>query len=431
MTSSDTAQSQPWRWGDAIRWVLYDFANTAFAMVVLALVFPRMFKAHWAVGLDPAMESVAYKVAQAVPCLLVFCVAPFLGQLAMSPAFRARGLRFAVLGGAILTALLGWVPAGSWLSATLLYAGSAALFYVAATFYDSMLVDCAPPGRRHVLSGAAFSAGFISGILILVALHLGYFEGRIWMIYPAAGIWWSLFALPLLLRPSGPTTPLPSLGETWSETRMTAREIWSNLELRWFLVAFILYIDGVHAVKTTATHLGTVLGYGEGDLILAFFVVQAVGVPAALAFGWLGHHLGAVRVLIFGLTVYILIAVFGAKMQPGDITLLGATFPRVWLLAGAVGLVQGGVQGLSRSHFASLVPEGREAAYFGFYGMIGRFASFLGPLLGALVGWLLADPSDPTSAERWGFASFALLFAVGIFYVSMSAEVRAWSESED
>lgn len=425
MTSAEKPQA--WRWGDAIRWVLYDFANTAFAMVVLALVFPRMFKAHWAAGLDPAAESVAYKLAQSVPCLLVFCVAPFLGQLAMSPAFRARGLRLAVVGGALLTAALGWVPAGGWLGASLLYAGSAALFYVAATFYDSMLVDCAPPGRRHVLSGAAFSAGFVAGILILVSLHLGVFTGRMWLVYPAAALWWVAFAFPLLSRPGGEPTPLPALRETWAETRATAREIWGNLELRWFLVAFILYIDGVHAVKTTATHLGTVLGYGEGDLILAFFVVQAVGVPAALAFGWLGHRFGAPRLLISGLAIYTVIALLGARMQPGDITLLGLTFPRVWLLAAGVGLVQGGVQGLSRSHFAALVPAGREAAYFGFYGMVGRFASFLGPLLGALVGWCLADPSDPTSAERWGFASFSLLFVLGVVGVALSAEWREWS----
>lgn len=425
MTSADKARSQPWRWGDAIRWVLYDFSSTAFALVVLALVFPRMFKVHWAAGLDPAAESIAYKVAQAVPCLLVFCIAPFLGQLASSPAFRARGLRVAVMVGAGLTALLGWVPEGGWLASALLYAGSSALFYVAATFYDSMVVDCAPPGRRHVLSGAGFSAGFISGLLILVALGMGWFSGRMWMVYPAGAAWWLLFASPLLMRDAGPAVPMPSVRETWAGTWATAREIWANPAMRWFLVAFILYIDGVHAVKTTATHLGTVLGYGEDDLIRAFFVVQAVGVPAALAFGWLGHRLGAPRVLIAGLAVYVVIALFGARLQPGDVTLLGLTFPGVWLLAGLVGLVQGGVQGLSRSHFASLVPAGREASFFGFYGMVGRFASFLGPLLGALVGWWLADPSDPTSAERWGFASFSLLFVLGIAGVAMSARAPA------
>jgi len=420
----DAGTNPPWRWGDAFRWVVYDFANTAFAMVVLALVFPRMFKVHWGAGLDPAAESVAYKLAQAAPCLLVFFLAPFLGQLALSPGFRARGLRVSVVGGAVLTALLGWVPEGGWLAAALLYVGSAALFYSAATFYDSMLVDCAPPGRRHLLSGAAFSAGFLAGILILVALALGTFEGRMSLVYPAAALWWLAFGAPLLARSGGYSAPLPPARETWAETRATAREIWSRPELRWFLVAFILYIDGVHAVKTTATHLGTVLGYGEADLIRAFFVVQAVGIPAALAFGWLGHRWGAPPVIGVGLAVYALIAVLGARMDPGDVVLLGQAFPRVWILAAAVGLVQGGVQGLSRSHFAGLVPAGREAAYFGFYGMVGRFASFLGPLLGAAVGWLLADPADPTSAERWGFASFGLLFVLGAGGLAMSARAR-------
>jgi UMF1 family MFS transporter len=415
------ADPQPWRWGDAVRWVLYDFGNTAFAMVVLALVFPRMFHTAWAGHLPPEVESVAYKVTQAVPCLLVFVLAPFLGQLASSPGFRARGLRLAAVLGALLTAGMGLLGEGDWLPASLLYAASAACFYVAATLYDSMLVDCAPPGRRHLLSGAAFSAGFVAGILILVTLALGVFAGRIAWVYPAAGAWWLLFGAPLLLRSPGPSVPLPPLRETWRETWATGREIWSRPAVRWFLVGFILYIDGVHAVKTTATHLGSVLGFGTEDLIKAFLVAQVVGVPAALAFGWLGHRLGATRVLGLGLVAYAGISVGGALSRPGDLEVAGLAFPSVWLLAGLVGLVQGGVQGLSRSHFASLVPEGRAAAYFGFYGMVGRFAAFLGPLLGAAVGWAMADPADPTSAERWGFGSFAILFLAGIVGLRLSA----------
>ncbi len=408
--------SAPWRWGDATRWVLYDFAHTSFAMVVLALVFPQMFKDTWAAGLDPAAESTAYKVTQAVPCLLVFFLAPFLGQLASSARFRANGLRLAVLGGAAMTAAMAWLPTDGWLGATLLYIGAAACFYVGATFYDSMLVDCAPPGRRHLLSGLSFSAGFIAGILILVALALGVLKDGISPIFAAAAAWWLVFAAPLLLRGGDvPASPRPAFGETWSATLATARELWADGRVRWFLVGFVLYIDGVHAVKTTATHLGIVLGYGLDDLIKAFLVVQLVGVPAALAFGWLGQRFGATRLIQVGLVAYLGISLWGAfLLKPGDLEVLGLAFPGVWLLAGLVGLVQGGVQALSRSHFASLVPAGRETAYFGFYGMIGRFASFLGPLLGALVGWALADPADPTSAERWGFASFGLLFIAGL-----------------
>lgn len=409
------AKTASWRWGDATRWVLYDFAHTAFAMVVLALVFPQMFKETWASGLDPAAESTAYKVTQAIPCLLVFFIAPFLGQLASSARFRANGLRLAVVGGAAMTAALAWLPPDGWVGASLLYIGAAACFYIGATFYDSLLVDCAPPERRHFLSGLAFSAGFVAGILILVALALGVFSAGISPIFAAAAAWWVAFAAPLLLRdaPAG-AGPAPRLRDTWAATLATARELWSDPRLRWFLVGFILYIDGVHAVKTTATHLGVVLGYGLDDLIKAFLVVQLVGVPAALAFGWLGQRFGATRLIQVGLVAYLGISLWGAfLLQPGNLEVLGLAFPGVWLLAGLVGLVQGGVQALSRSHFASLVPAGREAAYFGFYGMIGRFASFLGPLLGALVGWVLADPADPTSAERWGFASFGLLFVAG------------------
>lgn len=412
---------QPWRWGDAVRWVLYDFGSTAFAMVVLALVFPRMFHTTWAGHLPPEVESVAYKVTQAVPCLLVFALAPFLGQLASSPGFRARGLRLAALLGAALTAAFGFLGEAEWLGASLLYAASAACFYIAATLYDSMLVDCAPPARRHVLSGAGFSAGFVAGTVILLVLATGLFAGRIGWIYPAAGLWWLAFAAPLLLRDPGSSAPLPPMRDTWRETAATGREIWARPEVRWFLVGFILYIDGVHAVKTTATHLGSVLGFGTEDLIKAFLVAQVVGVPAALAFGWLGHRVGAPRVLAFGLVAYAGISVWGGLLRPGDVTLLGLTFPSVWLLAALVGLVQGGVQGLSRSHFATLVPEGRAAAYFGFYGMVGRFAAFFGPLLGAAVGWAMADPADPTSAERWGFGSFALLFLAGLVGLALSA----------
>jgi UMF1 family MFS transporter len=424
---SVTPSAPKWSLGDAVRWVAYDFAHTAFAMVVLALIFPQMFHTVWGTRLSPEAESIAYKLTQAIPCLLVFVLAPFMGQLAASAGFRARGLRLAVLIGALLTAALALLGEHDWLAASLLYTGAAACFYIGATLYDSMLVDCAPPDRRHILSGIGFSTGFISGILILLALASGWFEGRMVWIYPAAALWWILFALPLLLRPAGPTPKLPPLSVTWAETLATGREIIAQPSLRWFLFAFILYIDGVHAVKTTATHLGSVLGFGPGDLIKAFLVAQIVGVPAALIFGWLGHRFGAPRILAVGILIYTGIAIWGACLSPGTVTWWGFAIPSVWILAALVGLVQGGVQGLSRSHFATLIPEGRAPAYFGFYGMVGRFASFLGPLLGAAAGWVMARPDDPTSAERWGFGSFALLFILGLWGLWRS--VRANSEA--
>ena len=401
----------------AIAWSLYDFANTGFAMVVLALIWPQMFHHVWGVGLDHQTESIVFKLTQALPCLIIFFLAPFLGQLAERGRFRTQALRVSVVLGALLTMMLSWVPAQEWFVSALLYAMAAVAFFSASTFYDSMIVDCAPLGRRHLLSGIAYASGFVAGFLILILLALGIFSGpHLRWIYLAAGLWWLGFSVPLLTFSFPRQEPTERI--TWlsalQNTIATAKELWADERVRWFLCAYIFYIDGVHAVKTSAAHFGAVLGFGSADLVKAFLVVQIIGIPAALAFGWLGSRWGAVRMIVFALFGYVVLTLWGSQISPGNITLAGLTFPSVWLIAGGVGLVQGGVQALSRSYFAELVPPGREIVYFGFYSMMGKFAAFLGPLLGAVAGWLFTNAGDETSTERAGFASFALLFLVGL-----------------
>ena len=399
---------------------MYDFANTAFALVVLALVWPQMFHHYWGENLSPQFESIAFKLTQAVPCLLIFFTAPFLGQLAMKGKFRRRALRVSVLLGGLCTVGLGWVPEGHWLFSATLYSLSGIAFFTASTFYDSMIVDYAPAAKRHQLSGMAFASGFVAGVIILIGLALGLFSGpALHWIYPAAGAWWILFSLPLLSAPDHrePDTEPFSLSVAWQGTVETARKLWAEPRVRWFLLAYILYIDGVHAVKTSAAHFGAVLGFSSGDLIKAFLVVQVIGIPAALAFGWLAHRVGAVRMIAFALVAYILITVFGSQISPGMLTFVGFSFPSVWLIAAGVGLIQGGVQALSRSYFAELVPAGEEVVYFGFYSMMGKFAAFLGPVLGAVAGVFFVSSSDSTAAERAGFASFALLFIFGLYFL--------------
>ncbi|NBX01203.1 hypothetical protein EBR11_01545 [bacterium] len=144
----------------AIAWSLYDFANTGFAMVVLALIWPQMFHHVWGVGLDHQTESIVFKLTQALPCLIIFFLAPFLGQLAERGRFRAQALRVSVVLGALLTMMLSWVPAQEWFFSALLYAMAAVAFFSASTFYDSMIVDCAPLGRRLVV-------GFLGSTVIL------------------------------------------------------------------------------------------------------------------------------------------------------------------------------------------------------------------------------------------------------------------------
>ena len=423
----ESSSHKPFSWQRAGTWALYDFANTGFAMVVLALIWPQMFHRYWGQGLDHQTEAITFKLSQAAPCLLIFLIAPFLGQLAETGRFRLRALRWSVVLGAIFTIGLSFVPANEWFYSALLYSLGAIAFFCASTFYDSMIVDFAPPGQRHFLSGVAYSLGFVAGLIILVSLALGFFAGdSLRWVYLAAGIWWLIFSLPLLFYPDNRSAHVPSLSfrQVFSATFQTSKELWADVKVRWFLLSYILYIDGLHAVKTSAAHFGAVLGFGEMDLIKAFLVVQIIGVPAALIFGWLGNRWGAVRMIAVALLGYIFLTLFGSQIQPGNLTLLNFTFPSVWLIAAGVGMVQGGVQALSRSYFAELVPEGKEVVYFGFYSMMGKFAAFLGPLLGAFAGWVLANPTDETSAERAGFASFALLFMLGLILLIHSHRVN-------
>jgi len=406
---------------------LYDFANTGFAMVVLALIWPQMFHRYWGQGLDHQTEAITFKLSQAAPCLLIFLVAPFLGQLAETGHFRLKALRWSVVLGVIFTIGLSFVPASAWFYSAVLYCLSAIAFFCASTFYDSMIVDFAPARHRHFLSGLAYSLGFVAGLIILVGLAMGLFSGdSLHWIYLAAGIWWLIFSLPLLFYPDNRSAHVPSLSmrEVFQATFQTSKELWVDVKVRWFLLSYILYIDGLHAVKTSAAHFGAVLGFGEMDLIKAFLVVQLIGVPAAFIFGWLGNRWGAVRMIALALVGYIFLTILGSQLKPGNLTVLNFTFPSVWLIAGGVGIVQGGVQALSRSYFAELVPQGREVVYFGFYSMMGKFAAFLGPLLGAFAGWAFASKADETSAERVGFASFALLFILGLILLTRSHRVK-------
>jgi len=413
-------ETPKYHWRSSLAWVLYDFANTSFALVVLALVWPQMFHRYWGVNLSPQFESIAFKLTQAVPCLLIFFAAPFLGQLAMKGKFRLQALRVSVVLGGLCTMGLGWVPEGHWLFSAALYSFGGIAFFAASTFYDSMIVDYAPAGKRHQLSGMAFASGFVAGVLILIGLALGLFSGpTLSWIYPAAGLWWILFSLPLLNQTDHrleDTEPF-SLSVAWQGTVTTARQLWAEPRVRWFLLAYILYIDGVHAVKTSAAHFGAVLGFSSNDLIKAFLVVQVIGIPAALAFGWLAHRVGAVRMIAAALVTYIFLTLLGSQIRPGMLSVAGYSFPSVWLIAAGVGMIQGGVQALSRSYFAELVPAGEEVVYFGFYSMMGKFAAFLGPVLGAIAGVFFVSSTDETAAERAGFASFALLFIFGLYFL--------------
>jgi UMF1 family MFS transporter len=216
------------------------------------------------------------------------------------------------------------------------------------------------------------------------------------------GAWWIVFALPCVLvvkeRRSAPSVrPAEAVRLGFRELGATLRAIRGYRPVLWFLAAYFLYIDGVNTVIKMAVDYGLSLGFGPAGLMKALLLTQFVAFPAALAFGWLGRHIGARRGIFIALAVYAAVTCFAYFIRDaGDF----------YLLAIAVGLVQGGIQSLSRSYFGRLVPEGKSSEFFGFYNMMGKFAAVLGPLLMAVTARLTGD-------SRLSILSILVLFVAG------------------
>ena len=404
-------------------WCLYDWANSSFVTTITAAVLPVYF-ADVVCGTDTVtwnllgrgMESTATSLwgyAMALAAAVVAVLSPLFGAAADASRSRKRltGLLTAV--GVASAGLLSLTGEGDiWPVLGLLVAGQIG-FAGSNVFYNSLLMSAAPPERRDLVSARGFAMGYLGGGLLL-ALNLLMIRrpGMFGMVDAGQGtrmsflsvaVWWGLFSLPLFLRvPEGRGGSAKGLGtalrEGLSRLAGTFGHIGAHRDAFRFLLAYLLYNDGVQTVIMMATVFGKAeLGLGTGHLIGALLMTQAIGVPASLAYGSLATRFGAKRMIGVGIAGYLAIILYAFRMEAAW---------EFWVLAGAVGLFQGGIQAVSRSYFSTMVPEGMNAEYFGFFSISTRFASIFGPLLFALV-------RDLTGSARGSILSLAVLFLAG------------------
>jgi UMF1 family MFS transporter len=403
-----------------VAWALYDWANSAFATTVMAGFFPVFYSA---ISQDISTEDSQFwfNVTLAAASVLIAIFAPILGAVADRGGSRKKFLVFFASTGMLMTAGLAWVHAGQWWMGLLLYGLGTIGFSGANVFYDSMLVDIADEEELDLVSSLGYSAGYIGGgllfalnVLMVQKPELFGFESAgsaVKASFLTVSLWWALFTVPLLrfVRET-PTedqaAPLEAVRAGLRQLRDTLKEIRSFKVLVLFLVAYWIYIDGVNTVIKTAVFFGDrVLGLEQGALITALLLTQFVAFPAALGFGALGQRIGAKPGILIGIAVYLAALVYAWHFlqDEGDF----------YVLAVAIGLVQGGVQSLSRSLYARLVPPSKTAEFFGFFNMVGKFATIFGPLLIAFTPALL-----PGASERDGILSLSILFLVGGFLLS-------------
>ncbi|MBZ0072920.1 MAG: MFS transporter [Gammaproteobacteria bacterium] len=393
-------------------WAFYDWANSAFATTVMAGFFPLFFKEYWNSGVADTVSTFRLGLANSMASLVVVLCAPLLGAIA-DHLDRRKGflLLFAALG-VVMTGALHFVAAGDWQLAALCYGLAILGFSGGNLFYDALLLSVARPAQLDRVSALGFALGYLGGGLlfafnVLMVLYPDWFglpdkATAVRVSFLSVALWWAVFSVPLFLlvpeaRAAEAVRARVAITRGLAQLRRTLREIGRLPHTFLFLLAYWLYIDGVDTIVRMAVDYGLSLGFPSNSLIVALLITQFVGFPAAIAFGRLGDRIGARAGILTALAVYVVVTAWGAFMSA------------VWefyLLAVVIGLVQGGVQSLSRSLYARLIPPGRSAEFFGFYNMLGKFAAVLGP---ALMGWVGVLSGSP----RIGILSVLVLFVAG------------------
>jgi len=376
-------------WKHAISWALYDWANSAFAVAVMSGFVPVLNKISWNAGVPATVSTFRLTVAISTASLLCAVLAPVLGAIADRGGAKKKFLlAFASLGAA-LTAALFFVSEGQWFQGLAIYGLALAGFSGANVFYDALLLNVSSEQKLDVVSALGYALGYIgSGLLfalnVFMVLRPAAFglanetEAMRWAFVMVA-VWWVVFSVPLLVwvpepqRGNGPARNKWAIIKAgFADLFETLREIRQLRKVWLFLIGYWLYIDGVGTVIKTAVDYGGALGFESRHLVTALLVTQFVGFPAALVFGRLGERFGAQAGILIGLAVYIGVCIWGYFMH---------SVSEFYVIAVSVGLVQGGVQSLSRSFFARLIPPDRAGQFFGFYNMLGKFAAILGPIL--------------------------------------------------
>ena len=402
-----------------ISWALYDWANSAFATTVMAGFFPLFFKSFWAADLSPAESTAVIGTTNSLAGLFIMLLAPILGAYSDLGKLKKKFLAFFALLGVLSTGYLYFIPQGDWVIAASLYALAVIGFSGGNIFYDSLIASVSKQDQRNKVSSLGFSLGYLGGGLLFVINVLMYLnpawfglssqsEAILWSFLSVA-VWWAVFSLPLFMSVEEKSNAEISKGlfetitEAFKAVASTLREIKKHKRVAIFLIAYWLYIDGVDTIVRMAVAYGSDIGLDASSMITALLLTQFVGFPATLVFGIYADKIGFKKILTIGISIYILVTFYAYYMS---------TALEFYILAGTVGLVQGGVQAISRSFFSTIIPVNKEAQFFGFYNLVGKSAVFLGPVLVSWVALIFGNP-------RFGILSLLFLLVPGLVLLWM------------
>ena len=400
-------------------WILYDVGNSAFVLLVATLI-PIFFNALAEEGGLSSVDYLAYwGYAASAVTIITAVLSPILGTLADTRGFKKPIFILCLVVGVAGCCAMGL--AKTWLPFLLIFVFAKVGFSGSLVFYDSMLSDVTTPDRMDVVSSRGYAWGYIGScvpFVVCLALVLG--SGAIGLSQMTAlnialfitAAWWLAMTLPLLKtyrQLHYVEVEKHAIRQSFARIGHTLRHLHEDKQVFWFLLAFFCYIDGVYTIIDMATAYGTALGLDTTGLLLALLVTQIVAFPSALIFGRLSAKYPSTTLIQVCIAAYAGIALFAFFLTQQW---------QFWVLAFVVGMFQGGVQALSRSHFAKIIPPEKSGEYFGLFDICGKGASFLGTMI-------VSVGSQLTGSANVGVGSLIVLFVVGfvLFRVSCKAGV--------
>ena len=417
-------------------WILYDSAYSAFAAIMFVSIFPIFFME--VAGGEGSLGSAWWGWANSGARIILAIATPFIGAIIEYKGYKKKLFVAFIAFGILAHLFLAAPAAASWQYLLIWYVVANIFWFASISVYDSFLPDITTPERMDYVSAAAYAWGYILGstipLLACAALFGLAVEGiigidpvsavRISILVTAA--WWGLQSIPMIRDVHHKyQRPIPEKGfilESFKNAINTAKKIAGNRTLFLFIVAYFFYIDGVGTVMTMAVAYGSELNLSALHMILAIVLTQFVAFPFSLIFGKLSKRHGPINLIIAAICVYFVICIIGFIMGFGlESGWFGVDVAIIFFFALAVlvGTSQGGIQALSRSCYARLIPPDQSGEYFGFFEIFTRFSSIIGP---AVYGLILAVT---------GRASFAILptialFAVGFFFVLLNRKNLAF-----
>ncbi len=405
-------------------WILYDWANSSYATIIMAAVFPIYFANVTASA--GVSGDIWWGYGSSIATLTVAILAPILGAMADFHGMKKKFLLSFIIIGLVFTSMMALTD--NWQMMLVGYVFSYIGFSGSLLFYDAFITDVTTPDRMDQVSAWGYAMGYLGGstipfilsiLLIMVGPQFGIDAGlAVKLSVMLCVIWWAGFSIPILKnvhqvhsidKPAGTL-----IVSAFKGIAHTARDIVANKAILVFMLAYFFYIDGVNTVIHMATVYGSTLGLDSTGMILALLVTQIVAVPFSIAFGRLAKRFGSIRMITAAIMIYIVICAVGFYMGiivesgvPGAADQATKLF---WAMAVLVGTSQGGIQALSRSFFGKLIPPSRSNEFFGFFDIFGKFAAVMGPAIYAFF-------AHTTGRSSSGILALVILFAIGLIII--------------